>query len=93
MSEKRPDGHYWVRPKHFLEPIPGYWRGGLGVFHVDGCVFQESELLEIGPPCNRDDSEQLRLAREVLRKVLATEMDAIAAWAIKDAFDKSGVRL
>ena len=91
MSKKRPDGYYWVRELGEKDWEPKLSRDGAIIIFTT--PFSDKNFAEIGPPCNRDDAEQLRLAREVLRKVLATEMDAIAAWAIKDAFDKSGVRL
>mgnify|MGYP003443829804 FL=1 len=62
MSE-RPDGYYWAR---IGERWSVGYSGGSFVF-VDSSPFRESEIDEIGPPCSRDDAEQLRLAREVLR--------------------------
>lgn len=83
-GEKRPDGYCWVR-------IGERWSVGYsdGSFvFVDSSPFRESEIDEIGPPCNRDDSEQLAKARDVLR-----QLQRMADASFRETIEESGVRL
>lgn len=89
MSE-RPDGYYWVRPPLADRFIPIYWNGqefpnAKGIY-PQGCM-------EIGPPCSRDDAEQLAKARDVLRKIQCEFFDFKTACKLKNLIDESGVRL
>lgn len=69
-GEKRPDGWYWVRGHGLDYFVPVLCIAGMwGEYEDDRCP--DYEYAEIGPPCNRDDSEQLRLAREVLEQLVA----------------------
>jgi len=90
MSE-RPDGYYWVR---IGERWSVGYSGGSFVF-VDSSPFRESEIDEIGPPCSRDDSEQLAKAREVLRDIQkqSCESGSIRSYVVSSIIDISGVRL
>ena len=92
MSEKRPDGYYWVRIGD--ESKIAYWGYKTGMFHVGGFAFGESGV-EIGPPCSRDDSEQLRMAREVLVRLLgiADRYEKVNGDYLASMIDESGVRL
>lgn len=91
MSE-RPDGYYWAR---IGERWSVGYSGGSFVF-VDSSPFRESEIDEIGPPCSRDDSEQLAKAREVLRRIrdyLSAE-NSVSDILLKGMIlEQSGVRL
>lgn len=90
-GEKRPDGYYWVK-------LDGEWRCCLcedRIFWIAGDPYDGSCFDEIGPPCSRDDSEQLAKAREVLRRILAATEKLIYAetFSLQDIIDESGVRL
>jgi hypothetical protein len=88
MSE-RPDGYYWVR--HHDEWKLAISRNGL--MYLGIVPFSDGCFDEIGPPCSRDDAEQLRLAREVLRKIQCEFFDFKTACKLKNLIDESGVRL
>lgn len=94
MSE-RPDGYYWVNFRGHWSPC----QCSRGLVFIGAAPFKESDVDEIGPPCNRDDSEQLRLAREVLRllKGYASTLEVfghqMAGSSIASTIELSGVRL
>ncbi len=92
MSE-RPDGYYWVQiigseKWEVIKIVNGWtWLHDRQV-HV-------GDSYEIGPPCSRDDSEQLAKAREALglfRKAFSGH-EPITAETAAEIIDESGVRL
>ena len=90
MTE-RPDGWYWTNFRGEVAPR----RICNGLVIVGVVPFKESEVDEIGPPCNRDDAEQLAKARDVLRKIrqLAETHEFVDDWVFREIIDESGVRL
>lgn len=93
MSEKRPDGHYWVRRFADSDPAPRLFKRGF--FRIDASHYPEGAFHEIGPPCSRDDAEQLQKARDVLRRIrsAAAKIFTPLSRPLRDIIDESGVRL
>jgi len=90
--DQRPDGYYWVR-LNCSEWEPAYYAGK--GFLIESVLYQNDSISEIGPPCSRDDSEQLRLAREVLRDIQkqSCKSGSIRSYVVNSIIDISGVRL
>lgn len=97
MSEKRPDGYYWVK-FNGCDSVARY-RSHIDTFEFGGRDLYERWFDEIGPPCNRDDAEQLVKARKVLSHLNAVAEDfaesGLARYGriIADIIEESGVRL
>lgn len=90
MTE-RPDGYYWVRGHGLDYFVPVLCIAGMwGECEDDRCP--DYEYAEIGPPCSRDDSEQLAKARDTLRRLLRLA-DSSNDWLLKSVIEESGVRL
>jgi len=92
-GEKRPDGLYLVK-FNGCDAVARY-RSHIDTFEFGGRDRDERWFDEIGPPCSRDDAEQLAKAREVLRRILAATEKLIYAetFSLQDIIDESGVRL
>lgn len=92
MTE-RPDGYYWVK-FNGCDAVARY-RSHIDTFELGGRDRDERWFDEIGPPCSRDDAEQLRLAREVLRVIrgFGEEHAEVPTRWITDIIEESGVRL
>ena len=90
MTE-RPDGGYWTNFRG--EVAPRLICNGKVIVGV--VLFKASEVDEIGPPCSRDDAEQLAKAREVLRRIKkrTDSSDAGLAVFLSRIIEQSGVRL
>lgn len=92
MTE-RPDGYYWVK-FNGCDAVARY-RSHIDTFELGGRDRDERWFDEIGPPCSRDDAEQLRLAREVLRDIQkqSCKSGSIRSYVVNSIIDISGVRL
>jgi hypothetical protein len=66
-----------------------------GYFYIGKACFAESEFAEIGPPCSRDDAEQLAKAREQLRlaRKALRALHRIGDVSICEIIEQSGVLL
>ena len=75
MSQ-RPDGPYWVQ-SHGGDWIVLCSQGGR--FGFGSVSYPDEAFAQIGPPCSRDDAEQLAKAREVLRALVIESHSQVCA--------------